>query len=122
VIEGETVEITYLYASGFVVTSIRVLILLILLIILFLLRKKILGLCKGIYNKVLGWKSLWNLLNTSHGLRLSLFISVVVFFFISHLLFVILAILFLISLFRPNWLLREIDLGKTQPSDSKESN
>lgn len=121
VIEGESIEITYLYASRFVVTSIRILILLILLILLFLLRKKIMGLCKGIHNKIRGWKSLWNLLNTSHGLRLSLFISIVVFFFISTFLFVILAILFLISIFRPDWLLREIELGKTKPTHTNES-
>ena len=121
VIEGELIEINYFYAASFVVTLMRILLLLIVLTILFLLRKKILGLVKRIYNKVLGWKSLWNLLNTSHGLRLSLFLSLVIFFFISHILFIILAILFIISIFRPDWLLREIDLKKSSSTDQKES-
>lgn len=112
IIEGEPIELTFYYASNTIIITIKIFILLILLLILFLLRKKIVALIKRLYHWVLARKTAWEFLRTPHGLRITLFVTAVIFLFISRFLFVVLVLLFLLSVFRPNWLLPGIKVEK----------
>jgi hypothetical protein len=112
IIEGEPIELTFYYASNTIITMIKIFILLILILILFLLRKKIFALLKGLYHWVLARKTAWEFFRTTNGLRITLFVTAVIFLFISRILFVVLVLLFLLSVFRPNWLLPGIKVEK----------
>lgn len=104
IIEGEPIELTFYYASNTIITIIKIFILLIMILILFLLRKKIYALLKGLYLWVSARKTAWEFFRTTNGLRITLFVTAVIFLFISRFLFVVLVLLFLLSVFRPNWL------------------
>jgi hypothetical protein len=105
IIEGEPIELTFYYASNTIIITIKIFFLLIMILILFLIRKKIYTLLKRLYHWVLARKTAWEFLRTSNGLRITLFVTAVIFLFISRFLFVVLVLLFLLSVFRPNWLL-----------------
>jgi len=123
IIEGEPIELTFYYASNTIIMTIKILILVILILILFLLRKKIFALFKRLYHWVLARKTVWVFLRTAHGLRITLFVTAVIFLFISRFLFVVLVLLFLLSVFRPHWLLpglkveKEVDKKVEKPGE-----
>jgi hypothetical protein len=112
IIEGEPIELTFYYASNTIIITIKIFILLIVILILFLLRKKIFVLFKRLYHWVLTRKTAWEFLRTANGLRITLFVTAVIFLFISRFLFVVLVLLFLLSVFRPNWLLPGLKVEK----------
>jgi hypothetical protein len=120
IIEGEPIDLTFYYASNTIITIIKIFILLILILILFLLRKKIFSLFKGLYHWVLARKTAWKFFRTTNGLRIILFTAAVIFLFISHVLFVVLVLLFLLSIFRPNWLFPGIKVEKPGEKDDDE--
>jgi hypothetical protein len=109
IIEGEPIELTFYYASNTIIITIKIFILLIMLLILFLLRKKIYALLKHLYHWVAARRTAWEFLRTTSGLRITLFVTAVIFLLISHFLFVVLVLLFILSVFRPNWLLPDKD-------------
>jgi hypothetical protein len=105
IIEGEPIQLTFYYSSNTIMTVIKILVALIFILILFLLRKKFYALLKGIYHWVSGRRKAWEFIRTTAGLRTTLFAAAVIFLLISRFLFVVLVLLFIVSVFRPNWLL-----------------
>lgn len=106
IIEGEPISLTFYYTSNTVNLIIKLLILLLLLFIIFLLRKKFYALVRGIYHWLLGRKRILEFISTTTGLRTTLFVTAVLMLLISRFLFVVLVLLFIVSIFRPHWLLR----------------
>jgi hypothetical protein len=119
IIEGEPIELTFYYTSNTIITIIKIFILLILVLILFLLRKKIFALFKRLYHWVLARETAWEFLKTTNGLRITLFVTAVIFLFISRILLVVLVLLFLLSVFRPHWLLPGLKVEKKVEKPSK---
>jgi hypothetical protein len=117
IIEGEPIQLTFYYTSDTLHFLAMVLLLLIVLFILFLLRKKLAALVKAVFKRLSVAKKALNYMNTTTGLRITLFISALIFLFISHVLFVVLALLFLIAVFRPEWLIRGLKKKKNLATD-----
>jgi hypothetical protein len=107
VIEGEPVELTFYYASHTLVTFIKIFLILVILILIYFLRKKIFALIRRIYNWFASQRAAWDFLKTSAGMRTTLFFTSILSWFISKILFTVLVLLFLVSIFRPQWLLRD---------------
>jgi len=105
VIEGEPILLTFYYTSNLLKTVIKIVFLLLVLLLLFLLRKKIFGVFKKMYQWVVSRHNLWAYIKTAPGLRWTLFVFGMLFLFVSHVVFVVLALLFIMSIFRPWWLL-----------------
>ncbi|MCP4148889.1 MAG: hypothetical protein GY757_14175, partial [bacterium] len=105
IIEGEPIKLFFYYTTTTLVIIIKIIVLLVVILILFLFRRKIYALIKGIYHWLSGLGKVREYLGTKKGLRTTLFAAAVIFFPVSHVLFVVLVLLFLISVFRPHWLL-----------------
>lgn len=120
VIEGEPIDLTFYYVSRSIITGIKIAAVLIILLVIYLLRKKIFALIRRIYQWLIQRKVSWNFLKTKAGLRITLFAAAVIFLFISHILFIVFVLLFLLAIFRPNWLLPNIfPKPKTPPGSQK---
>ncbi|MCP4217682.1 MAG: hypothetical protein GY765_23770 [bacterium] len=104
IIEEEPITLSFYYTSNTIKILAKILMWLALLLVLFLSRKKFLKLFKRLVSWVKGRKRVWELLRSKTGLRTTLCIAALVFFFISHVLFVVLVLLFIVSVFRPGWL------------------
>jgi glucan phosphoethanolaminetransferase (alkaline phosphatase superfamily) len=120
IIEGEPIQLTFYYSSNTLITIIKILLLLLLIWILFMIRKKVYTFFKGIYHWVISRKLVWEFLKTTTGLRTTLFVFGLLFMFISQVVFVVLVLLFILSIFRPNWLLPHLAKPKKGNDDQKE--
>ncbi|MCP5048300.1 MAG: hypothetical protein GY940_14105 [bacterium] len=109
IIEGEPIALTFYYTSNTVNLIVKLLLLLLLILILYLLRKKFYALVKGIYRWVLGRKRVVEFMSTATGLRTTLLVAAVLMLLFSRFLFVLLVLLFIVSVFRPDWLLRSLE-------------
>ncbi|MCP4369190.1 MAG: hypothetical protein GY797_13910 [Deltaproteobacteria bacterium] len=106
VIEGEPIHLKFYYGSGRTMTVIKIIIGLILVLFIIRCRKGIIAFMRLIYRFIAARQTFWNFVRTNTGMRVALFGAACVFFFLSHFLFIVLTLLFLLSIFRPNWLLR----------------
>lgn len=116
VIEGEAIALTVWFASPWVITVSKIVIVLLSLIILILMRRVFFRIIRGIYRRIASWQTIWGFVGTRKGMRTTLFIGAFIFYFLSKWLFFILFILFLIACFRPHWLLRSREMAET-PSE-----
>jgi hypothetical protein len=115
VIEGESITLYSYYISRSVMTIIKIVVILIILLFVYLLRKKIKNLFYRIYEWAGNQEKFWSFIKTRTGLRLTLFIAALCFIFISHIIFTVLALLFIMAVFKPNWLVPKIS-GEQQES------
>jgi len=105
VIEGEPIHLRFYYTSQRTMTVIKILLALIIVFVVFRFRKIIFPLIHLIYLWIAARKAFWNFIGTKAGMRVTLFGAAFVFYFLSGFLFVVLILLFLLSIFRPRWLL-----------------
>jgi uncharacterized membrane protein YtjA (UPF0391 family) len=120
VIEGEEVNVTFYYASNTVITLIKIFLILVVLILIYGLRKKIAALIRRIYHWIAKRKAIWDFLKTRSGMRTALFVASVFAWWISKILFTVLVLLFLLSIFRPQWLLPAAMPPKAKSEEEKE--
>lgn len=108
VIEGESITLNSYYISRSAMTVIKIVVILIILLFIYLLRKKIKNLFYSIYEWAGNQEKFWSFIKTRTGLRLTLFIAALCFIFISHIIFTVLVLLFIMAVFKPKWLVPEI--------------
>jgi hypothetical protein len=107
VIEGEPIKLRFYYASGRTMTALKTLFGLIILLVVIRYRKGIFAFIRLIYRWLAARQTFWNFVRTKAGMRVTLFGATILFFFLSPILFIVFTLLFLVSVFRPNWLLRK---------------
>jgi len=106
VIEVEAMTLKFYYASGRTMTMLKSLFGLILLLVIIRYRKGIFAFIRLIYRWLATRQTFWNFVRTKAGMRVTLFGAIILFFFLSPILFIVFTLLFVLSVFRPNWLLR----------------
>jgi len=125
IIEGEAIDISILYSNGTLIIAIKVVLIAILLFFLFLLRKKFYTSVKSVYSTIINQKKVISFFSTKTGLRTILFVFALIFSVISHTLFVIFVILFIVAVFLPNVLLgyqkKDLKEKESQPEENKDT-
>lgn len=125
IIEGEAIDISILYSNGTLIIVLKIVIIAILLFFIFLLRKKFYTSVKNVYTSIQNQKKIINFFRTKAGLRTILFVFAIIFFFISHTLFVIFVILFILAVFLPNVLLgyqsKDLKEKESKPEENKDA-
>lgn len=106
IIESEPTAIKYIYLSKTISFIFKLLLIAFVIFLIFILRKKIVSGIKAIADFIKTRHGVWTFLRSPSGLRASLFIGAIVFYFISHFIFVILCVLFIIAVFRKEWLIK----------------
>jgi hypothetical protein len=104
VIEKESLDLNAFYVSGWLVVIIKIVLILMALGILLLLSKRIWRWLKIAWQWLKNQQQFWNFFKTKSGLRLSLLLATVFCLYHSGFLFVILSLLLLVSIFRPDTL------------------
>ncbi len=125
IIEGEAIDISILYSNGTLIILLKIVIIAILLFFIFLLRKKFYTSVKNVYTSIQNQKKIISFFRTKAGLRTILFVFAIIFFFISHTLFVIFVILFILAVFLPNVLLgyqrKDLKEKESKPEENKDA-
>ncbi len=114
VIEGEPIKLRFYYASGGTMTVLKTLFGLIILLVIIRYRKGIFAFIRLIYRWLAARQTFWNFIRTKAGMRVTLFGATILCFFLAPILFIVFTLLFLVSVFRPNWLLKTTGIGNKQ--------
>jgi hypothetical protein len=106
-VDGEELCVDFQYIKGWLGTAFHLLILVVIGVIIYLLRPQIKRSIAWSQAWAANHKDFWNKCKTPRGARIILGIAIVIFWFLSKVLFVVFVLLFLLAWLKPEWIFRK---------------